>query len=688
MEKRSTEELFQKLSYGEVCRYYSQEYFKKEAFNAIEKSILDSLGEKSAKELRGLLENEAIIVNNIADFFKADKSADNLLITENYRDLTTFAMDTIFYIQKNISEGAHELELTQLFLNLALILESTDKNNESVCYFHKTLEQIILACLSPYNRTQIRFRMLTPKLLKKFQLQESTLKYYYTLWKILLYSLKKVSNNFSLVKVPQITVLYGIEKKIDVNFITQVSDAYDIPYREIEKILSRFSTTDFNLELKAFLKTVNQGKRTEEIKNLQERGIQKYKPEKNKLLEVLSKDVSLVYTVTNLFSEAPLWAHKYIYVDAKKIDIKYLEMILTYTAILTKLETSNKDEIFKVVVKNIEIDPTIRFVENTQKRIRNIQEIYGNNIFFEFQFNKLNLDNTTSPLINKVCIISDIHYDINKEHSVAIDTNNQFIINCGDTSGNLECTIDWIKKNMKYGVFTHGNHMGYSDRTPIEDQIQTLREEFPLDADVSYLHNQSKEYNGIIFIGSCLYTDFQLYGEERVRTNKQIALFSMNDFRKCRRRLPKLIRHVTPEDYVEWNKEAVHYISKTTLKFASKPIIVLTHFAPLPFSIHPKYAFNPLNSAFANDLRTLISSRPNIVMWCHGHCHDAFNYVYSQTRIVCEPYGYFSERTSAQIQKKYPQASFTFEDIKNRNLNNEIIKRYHFSDWDGHTITG
>ena len=35
------------------------------------------------------------------------------------------------------------------------------------------------------------------------------------------------------------------------------------------------------------------------------------------------------------------------------------------------------------------------------------------------------------------------------------------------------------------------------------------------------------------------------------------------------------------------------------------------------------------------------SNHPQIKLWTHGHTHDVFDYVIGETRIVCNPRGYY-----------------------------------------------
>jgi hypothetical protein len=156
----------------------------------------------------------------------------------------------------------------------------------------------------------------------------------------------------------------------------------------------------------------------------------------------------------------------------------------------------------------------------------------------------------------------------------------------------------------------------------------------------------------------------------------QVAKNRMNDFRLPRRRFKHSTCLLTPDDYIMWHRRSVEYISEKTLRFMNKPVVVLTHFAPLPFSVDEQYKGDLLNPAFASDLSELIRLRPNIIAWVHGHTHSSFDYFYKNTRIICSPYGYYHERTDEQIREEYPSKSLLIEDILKKNIDNEQLPHY------------
>jgi len=104
------------------------------------------------------------------------------------------------------------------------------------------------------------------------------------------------------------------------------------------------------------------------------------------------------------------------------------------------------------------------------------------------------------------------------------------------------------------------------------------------------------------------------------------------------------ITHFTPQlSTMEHSKTYAALDDFWKLKHPKK--IVLTHHAPSRQSTHDKYKTSPLNPAFVNDMDGYVMAHKP-ALWIHGHCHDNFDYKIENTRVICNPYGYYGENPS------------------------------------------
>ena len=242
----------------------------------------------------------------------------------------------------------------------------------------------------------------------------------------------------------------------------------------------------------------------------------------------------------------------------------------------------------------------------------------------------------------KIKIISDLHADINKGIVWNFDPDTFYVI-CGDISGDAEYTRDFVKKYIKQGVFVAGNHLGYSGHLTLDESLDLLRSNFNK-GKVRFLNNNVYTVGKVVFIGTTLWTDFNLYG--CVTECMEIAWNCLNDYRYVRTFNPKfggMITRIGPLTTLGYFKKNVEYIEKQIQKHKDKKVVIVTHHAPSLKSIDDKYVYDKTSAAYASNLEWLIEKYSNIVLWCHGHVHSKARYRINHTRIVCEPYGYYNE---------------------------------------------
>ena len=103
--------------------------------------------------------------------------------------------------------------------------------------------------------------------------------------------------------------------------------------------------------------------------------------------------------------------------------------------------------------------------------------------------------------------------------------------------------------------------------------------------------------------------------------------------------------YFTPAEALRVHQQSRTWLeSKLNQSFDGRTIVV-THHAPHPNSINPRYAGVSLNAAFVSDLTPLLGKSD---LWIHGHAHDSFDYEVAGTRVIANPRGYALNRLSAE----------------------------------------
>jgi hypothetical protein len=178
-------------------------------------------------------------------------------------------------------------------------------------------------------------------------------------------------------------------------------------------------------------------------------------------------------------------------------------------------------------------------------------------------------------------------------------------------------------------IYVLGNHEYYRAR------MDSLLAEIYRDSRGSRIHvleNDSVVVDGVRFLGATLWTSFEIGRESGEPPVDDIA-----------RQLPDFQIIETPLGvFTPAMSRALHHTSRDYLERALEqpfdgPTVVVTHHAPHPRSIHPRFLNNPVNAAFISDLDRLMG---RAVLWVHGHVHDSFDYVVHGTRVIANPRGY------------------------------------------------
>lgn len=249
----------------------------------------------------------------------------------------------------------------------------------------------------------------------------------------------------------------------------------------------------------------------------------------------------------------------------------------------------------------------------------------------------------------KIRIISDLHLDINDKNPFELSDTETFTVICGDISGYFEKTSDWLNKYIKNGVFVSGNHVVYNESNhSLQYFINQFEQAYPLSASVSYLNNNYKIVNDIVFVGGTLWTDYKLLDKNAPDLYMMYASGLLNDFNWGKfnsnfnedKEDEKYLRELSPTDCAEMFEQTIAAIDNVCKKFPDKKIVVVTHHAPSILSIQQENKTKISSPCFASNLEEFILNHTNIKLWCHGHIHQASDYKIGDCRIVCNPRGY------------------------------------------------
>lgn len=189
-------------------------------------------------------------------------------------------------------------------------------------------------------------------------------------------------------------------------------------------------------------------------------------------------------------------------------------------------------------------------------------------------------------------------------------------------------------------IYVMGNHEHYHGK--FDRSRQYFLDEFAKlgITNIHLLDNDTKEIDGVHFVGGTLWTDMNkgdpltVHAIETMMNDFRVIRIANEDFRKF---LPtRAIReHVKTKQYIKTVLEGLPEDAR---------VVVVGHHAPSHMSIHEQYKHDALmNGGYASDLSEFILDRPKIKAWTHGHMHQCFDYMIGDTRVLCNPRGYHDE---------------------------------------------
>lgn len=238
----------------------------------------------------------------------------------------------------------------------------------------------------------------------------------------------------------------------------------------------------------------------------------------------------------------------------------------------------------------------------------------------------------------RIWIFSDLH--IEQCHWDLPNPTPDFdlLIAAGDIHDPLSDGVRWLaeRANGRPVVYVPGNHEWYAHRQRFTIDEETERATALADElGIHLLLDAEVEIAGIRFLGSTLWTDYQIFGGGTLYMRH--AKRWMNDHRVI---YPTEIgKPLDPSEALEWHLQSRAWLDERLRTEFSGTTVVVTHHLPHPRSIHPRFANDPLTPAFCSDLSVLVEGS-GAALWVHGHTHTSCDYIAGTTRVVCNPKGY------------------------------------------------
>lgn len=230
-------------------------------------------------------------------------------------------------------------------------------------------------------------------------------------------------------------------------------------------------------------------------------------------------------------------------------------------------------------------------------------------------------------------ILSDVH--LSSGALKLPDTDADLVILAGDV-GRPHAAVSWASSFAKPVLYIAGNHEFYGGN--IAGTLEELKR-LCVGTNVRVLDSDEVIVGGVRFLGTTLWTDFKLFGDgTRQAAAQKEAVRWMRDFSRIRAGETSDVLFTPGDAAALFSSQAAWLASKLAQPFPGQTVVI-THHAPSPKSIHPRFADSLLNACFVSNAEHLLDGN-RVRLWIHGHTHDSFDYLLNGTRVVCNPRGY------------------------------------------------
>jgi len=233
----------------------------------------------------------------------------------------------------------------------------------------------------------------------------------------------------------------------------------------------------------------------------------------------------------------------------------------------------------------------------------------------------------------KLHILSDLHLGFEAMPPPATDAD--VVILAGDIARPRDA-VAWALGFGKPVLYVLGNHEFYGGS--LDGTVAEARRLCAGTA-VHLLDDDALHIGPVRFLGSTLWTDFALFEvPERRAAALDEAQRLLRDFSRIRLREESPLLF-TPAAAAACFARHHRWLADRLAEPHPGPTVVITHHAPSPRSIHPRFADSLLNACFVSRAEHLLHGE-RCGLWVHGHTHDSFDYPVNGTRVVCNPRGY------------------------------------------------
>jgi len=205
--------------------------------------------------------------------------------------------------------------------------------------------------------------------------------------------------------------------------------------------------------------------------------------------------------------------------------------------------------------------------------------------------------------------------------------------------------VEEMCNHFKHVLMVHGNHEYYeNDFNKVLKSWQDWElEDAP--KNFHFLYNDWRILDGVRFLGGTMWTSFNKGDPITMGAAHRM----MNDYAAIR-------SHgecITPHFIL---REHDRFYDFLVAKFAEPfdgPTVVMTHHSPGNELKRRGHRGDRLGGCYFADIEEMIGNTNVANLWVHGHTHNNWDYMINETRVVCNPYGYWGYDANRDFDRAF-----------------------------------
>jgi len=254
----------------------------------------------------------------------------------------------------------------------------------------------------------------------------------------------------------------------------------------------------------------------------------------------------------------------------------------------------------------------------------------------------------------RIQFASDLHLEF--EHrpqdrvQIPITRGTTALVLAGDIHSEITGMDGFVRQLAKQApvVMVAGNHEFFGHE--LNDTYRKLADWAASIPDVHFLYDQAVEIDGVTFLGSTLWSNFDhAHAALMKKSTSMMADYAVIADRDDPR------KRLRPERILREHQHSIAFLERELRARDPARTVVVTHHAPSLQS--SKVKGKDWDLLYGSDYDALIEDC-GPALWIHGHIHHSFDYRIGRTTVACNPRGYLNYGQNAQFD---PARSFRIE---------------------------